>query len=175
MQKEALHWLQSGTIFGPMLVAASAGGLVRLSFGETLADLARLYPAADLAQGGAWAAELAPMVQAIVAGDSRLKAGGPLPFALDMRGTDFQRTVWQALLHIPEGQTRSYAELARSLGVNGGDRAVGGANGANPLAIIVPCHRVIRSDGSLGGYAYGLPMKEALLRREGALPPDLFD
>jgi AraC family transcriptional regulator of adaptative response/methylated-DNA-[protein]-cysteine methyltransferase len=174
MQKEALHWLQRDTVFGPMLMVASAQGLVRLSFGEGAADLARLYPDGDLVEGGAIIAELAPLVEAVVAGYLRPKAGEALPFALDLRGTDFQRSVWQALLQIPEGQTRSYADLSRVLGVSGGDRAVGGANGANPLAIIVPCHRVIRSDGSLGGYAYGLPMKEALLRREGALQPDLF-
>lgn len=174
MQKEALHWLQRDTFFGPMLMVVSAGGLARLSFGEGAADLALRYPNADLVERGAMAAELAPMVEAVVAGYVRPKAGEALPFALDLRGTDFQRAVWRALLDIPEGQTRSYADLSRILGVSGGDRAVGGANGANPIAIVVPCHRVIRSDGSLGGYAYGVPMKEALLRREGALQPDLF-
>jgi AraC family transcriptional regulator of adaptative response/methylated-DNA-[protein]-cysteine methyltransferase len=174
MEKHALHWLQSDTIFGSMLMVVSAAGLTRLTFGEDVADLARFYPATELEQGGAMAVEIAPIVEAIVAGYLRPKASEALPIALDMRGTDFQRAVWQLLLKIPEGQTRSYADLARSLGVVGGDRAVGGANGANPVAIIVPCHRVIRSDGGLGGYAYGVPMKEALLRREGALQPDLF-
>ena len=174
MQTEALHWLTSDTSFGPMLMAVSAAGLVRLSFGEDGSDLARLYPAAEREQGGHRAVELAPTIEAIVAGYLRPKAGEALPLPLDLRGTDFQRAVWQALLHIPEGQTRSYADLARQLGLSGGERAVGAANGANPVAIIVPCHRVIRSDGGLGGYAYGLPMKEALLRREGALQPDLF-
>jgi methylated-DNA-[protein]-cysteine S-methyltransferase len=87
---------------------------------------------------------------------------------LDMRGTEFQLRCWRELLKIPYGQTRSYAELARAVGSPQGFRAVGHANGQNPIAIVVPCHRVIASDGSLGGYGGGLPLKEELLRLEGA-------
>lgn len=89
--------------------------------------------------------------------------------ALAPRGTAFQQQVWQALQAIPYGTTCSYAELARRIGRPTSVRAVGTANGANPIAIIVPCHRVIGSNGSLTGFAGGLPRKAALLRLEGAL------
>lgn len=87
---------------------------------------------------------------------------------LDLRGTDFQRRVWQALGQIPYGQTLSYAELATHLGSPGASRAVGQANHRNPIAIIVPCHRVIAADRTLGGYAGGAAAKQYLLNLEGA-------
>ncbi len=98
-------------------------------------------------------------------------------FPLDLRGTKFQKRCWQALLKIPYGKTRSYAEIAREVGSPQSFRAVGQANHQNPVAIVVPCHRVITSDGKLGGYGGGLAMKEKLLRLEGAMPdvaPKLF-
>lgn len=85
------------------------------------------------------------------------------------RGTDFQQAVWRALMDIPFGQTRTYAEQARAMGRADAVRAVGRANGQNPIAIIIPCHRVIGADGSLTGYAGGLSIKRALLTHEGAL------
>lgn len=85
-------------------------------------------------------------------------------------GTDFQLRVWRALAGIPYGETISYAQLARQLGVPNGTRAVGAANGRNPLPIVLPCHRVIGADGGLTGFGGGLPTKELLLRMEGALP-----
>jgi O-6-methylguanine DNA methyltransferase len=85
---------------------------------------------------------------------------------LDLHGTPFQIQVWQALFSIPYGETRTYAELARTLGYPNAARAVGAANGANPIAIIVPCHRVIGSNGSLTGYGGGLETKEWLLALE---------
>jgi methylated-DNA-[protein]-cysteine S-methyltransferase len=87
---------------------------------------------------------------------------------LQMQGTDFQKTVWNALLHIPFGKTISYLELSRRIGNEKAIRAVGHANGQNPLAIIVPCHRVIGSDGSLTGYGGGLWRKQWLLQHEGS-------
>lgn len=94
---------------------------------------------------------------------------------LDPQGTEFQQRVWDALLQIPYGQTISYLELAKRLGDEHLVRAVGSANGANPIAILIPCHRVIGSDRSLTGYAGGLERKEALLKLEGAIqtPPPL--
>lgn len=85
---------------------------------------------------------------------------------LDLKGTPFQRAVWRQLLNIPYGETRSYGEIARAVGKPLARRAVGRANGQNPLAILVPCHRVIRSDGKLGGYGGGLWRKEYLLALE---------
>ena len=92
---------------------------------------------------------------------------------LDLRGTDFQKRCWQELLKIPYGETRSYAEIARAIGNPAAVRAVGLANGQNPIAIIVPCHRVIGSDGSLTGYGGGLETKRKLLELEGALSGSL--
>jgi methylated-DNA-[protein]-cysteine S-methyltransferase len=85
---------------------------------------------------------------------------------LEMAGTDFQLRVWNRLLQIPYGETRSYGELARALGTPAAVRAVGAANGANPIAIVVPCHRVIGSNGALTGYGGGLPLKRRLLELE---------
>src|SRR5712692_6602428 len=90
-------------------------------------------------------------------------------FPLDLRGTEFQKRCWQALLKIPYGKTCSYADIARQVGSPRSFRAVGQANHQNPVAIVVPCHRVITSAGTLGGYGGGLPMKEKLLRLEGAM------
>ncbi|HJT59839.1 MAG TPA: methylated-DNA--[protein]-cysteine S-methyltransferase, partial [Ktedonobacteraceae bacterium] len=106
---------------------------------------------------------------------ARYMAGERLQFTcpLDMRGTAFQVAVWQELLHIPYGETRSYLDIAQAIGRPAAVRAVGAANGANPIAIIVPCHRVIGSNGSLTGYGGGLPAKEWLLALEkgvGAQP-----
>jgi methylated-DNA-[protein]-cysteine S-methyltransferase len=88
---------------------------------------------------------------------------------LDPAGTDRQRAVWQALCRIPFGETRSYGQLAAAVGNPKASRAVGAANGKNPIAIVIPCHRVIGADGSLTGYGGGLPTKEWLLRHERAL------
>lgn len=90
---------------------------------------------------------------------------------LDLRGTDFQRRVWLALAAIPFGETCTYADLARAIGHPGAVRAVGSANGANPVPIVLPCHRVIRSDGGLGGYGGGVELKRRLLALERARLP----
>ena len=87
---------------------------------------------------------------------------------IEMRGTAFQKTVWQALRDIPPGKTLSYSQLARRIGKSRAMRAVGSANGRNPLCIVVPCHRVISADGSLGGFSAGLDAKRWLLNHEGA-------
>ncbi len=103
----------------------------------------------------------------------RYFAGERIQFScpLDMHGTPFQLQVWQELCRIPYGETRTYGEIARAIGYPGAARAVGAANGANPIAIIVPCHRVIGSDGALTGYGGGLPTKAWLLSLEGAITP----
>jgi O-6-methylguanine DNA methyltransferase len=90
--------------------------------------------------------------------------------SLDLRGTPFQGAVWQALLEIPYGQTKSYLEIAQRVGQPAAVRAVGAANGANPVALVVPCHRVIASDGTLGGYGGGLKLKAKLLSMERSQP-----
>jgi methylated-DNA-[protein]-cysteine S-methyltransferase len=102
--------------------------------------------------------------------------GKRMAFDLELaaEGSAFQRQVWQKLVEIPYGSTRSYGEIARELGVPGASRAVGRANATNPIAIVVPCHRVIGSNGTLTGYAGGIDMKEKLLAFEQGLTPSLF-
>ncbi len=100
-------------------------------------------------------------------------AGTRTAFEIDCapQGTDFQHAVWRALLEIPYGETRSYGEIARAIGQPQAARGVGAANGANPIGLIVPCHRVIGADGSLTGYGGGLPLKRALLAHEAEHRP----
>ncbi|HET9823389.1 MAG TPA: methylated-DNA--[protein]-cysteine S-methyltransferase [Burkholderiaceae bacterium] len=97
--------------------------------------------------------------------------GDPAPgdVPLDLHGSAFQRAVWQALLAIPRGHTRTYGQIAAAVGAGAVARATGGAIGRNPVALIVPCHRVVGANGSLTGFAAGLPRKERLLQHEGAL------
>jgi methylated-DNA-[protein]-cysteine S-methyltransferase len=101
-------------------------------------------------------------------------AGKRTEFDLELAptGTEFQRAVWNALLEIPYGETRSYGEIARAIGQPKAARGVGSANHANPIGLIVPCHRVIGADGSLTGYGGGLPLKQALLAHEAEHRPD---
>ncbi len=161
-----IHWDVAQTSLGAMLVAASEKGVVRLSFGEAPAVLAERFPKAELVQGGAdFAALLAEIVKAA-------EAPGETDFShipVDVAGTPFQQSVWQALRRIPKGETRTYAQLAAEVGRPGAVRAAGSANGANHVSLLIPCHRVIRTDGSLGGYAWGLEIKARLLQLEGAL------
>lgn len=102
-------------------------------------------------------------------------AGDRRTFELVLKpdGTEFQRDVWNGLMTIPFGTTISYAELAERAGYPGAFRAVGAANGANPIAVIMPCHRVVGSDGRLTGFGGGIPTKAALLAHEGVISPDL--
>ncbi|MXZ10522.1 MAG: methylated-DNA--[protein]-cysteine S-methyltransferase [Gemmatimonadetes bacterium] len=93
---------------------------------------------------------------------------------LDLRGTNFQKRVWKLLLEIPFGETRTYGDIARALGNAGASQAVGAANGKNPVAIVVPCHRVIGASGHLTGYAGGMEKKKFLLTHEGVIQPTLF-
>lgn len=156
-----IHWAVAATSLGPMLVAATDKGVCRLSFNEGREALEQRFPHAELVEGGeAFAALLADVIASVeLPGDSR-------HIPLDVQGTAFQEAVWQALRAIPPGETRSYAEIAAVVGKPGAVRAAGSANGANHVAVLIPCHRVIRSDGSLGGYAYGLEIKQKLLERE---------
>lgn len=96
----------------------------------------------------------------------------PVSFPIDARGTAFQCRVWEALRAIPAGKTASYADIARAIGAPSATRAVAGACAANPVAIAIPCHRVLRSDGALSGYRGGVERKRALLAREGVAVPD---
>jgi AraC family transcriptional regulator of adaptative response/methylated-DNA-[protein]-cysteine methyltransferase len=156
-----IEWAVVATSLGPMLVAATNRGVCRLSFSEGREELAARFPNADLVEGGeAFAGLLRQVIEAV----ERPGSAGDIP--LDVRGTAFQERVWAELRKIPPGETRSYAEIAAAAGKPRAVRAAGSANGANNVAVLIPCHRVVRSDGSLGGYAYGLDIKRELLSRE---------
>jgi AraC family transcriptional regulator of adaptative response/methylated-DNA-[protein]-cysteine methyltransferase len=157
-----IRWILAETSLGPMLVAATDKGLCRVSFDEDEGALRARFPHAEIVPGGAALADLAARVVASVESPERDQ---DLP--LDVRGTAFQEAIWQALREIPLGETRSYAELAAAAGTPKAVRAAGSACGANPVSIVVPCHRAQRSDGTLGGYAYGIDRKVALRDREG--------
>ena len=156
-----IHYAQVETTLGRMLVAATETGVCCLSFGEQREDLARRFPRAQLVAAGE---EFRALFAAVAHAVERPGSGDAIP--LDVQGTTFQQRVWALLREIPPGQTRSYGELAAALGNPGASRAVGGANGANAIAVLIPCHRVIAANGTLGGYAYGEPIKRELLRRE---------
>ncbi len=156
-----IWWTITKTSLGRMLVAATAKGICRLSFDEDESELIRRFPNAKIDAGGERLAELVAGAVAAVETPSRMP---DLP--IDVAGTAFQQAVWAELRRIPPGETRSYAQIAAAVGKPAAVRAAGSANGANNVAVLIPCHRVVRSDGSLGGYAYGLDRKQALLDKE---------
>ena len=158
-----IHWSVVDTSLGAMLVAATERGVCCLSFNEDESDLMRRFPEAQLVEAGEEFRDLFRRVTAVVENPTQATLAS---IPLDVKGTAFQQRVWQALREIPAGQTRSYGELAAALGNPKASRAVGGANGANSVAVLIPCHRVIAADGSLGGYAYGTQIKAELLERE---------
>jgi methylated-DNA-[protein]-cysteine S-methyltransferase len=161
------YWHEIDSPVGPLLLAGTAHALTRLHF---QAGPHALRPAKG------WQPAATPFAQ-VQAQLMEYFCGARRSFLLPLapEGTPFQLKVWQALSVIPYGETLSYGELARRLGVSGGARAVGLANGANPLPIVVPCHRVIGADGALTGFGGGLHIKRALLALEGAAcAVDLF-
>jgi epoxyqueuosine reductase len=173
--------LRSATIpspVGPLFLAASARGLVALEFDARLLGQQTIRPNPRNLRAETRRMQFAESAETLrthireleqyFAGDRR-----EFTFALDLRGTDFQVACWRALLAIPYGETRTYADIARAVGRPQGFRAVGMANNRNPIAIIVPCHRVIASDGTLCGYGGGLDVKRKLLELEGALTKPL--
>jgi AraC family transcriptional regulator of adaptative response/methylated-DNA-[protein]-cysteine methyltransferase len=157
-----VHWAVLPTSLGPMLVGATEMGVCCLAFGEGEAELQARFPRAELLAAGEDFRDLFAQVVAAV----EQPGPGSAAIPLDVKGTAFQQRVWEELRRIPHGETRSYSELASALGNPKASRAVGGANGANNVAVLIPCHRVIAADGTLGGYAYGLEIKAELLKRE---------
>ena len=157
-----IRWAVVDTRLGQMLLAATEKGICRLSFDEDEAELKRRFPKATIEEGGAAMQEL---VKGAIAAIDHPAQMPDLP--LDVQGTAFQQAVWQELRKIPAGETRSYADIAAAVGKPKAVRAAGSANGANNVAVLIPCHRVVRTDGTLGGYAYGLDRKKKLLELEG--------
>lgn len=163
-----ISWAVGDTRFGQALVAATERGICRVSFDLDPFPLLRDHPGATLDEDGQ-----AALVRAGFAAIDDPSLAADLP--LDCGGTAFQRRVWDELRRIPAGQTCSYLDIARALGDPKATRAVGGANRANRVAVLIPCHRVIGANGGLGGYAWGLDRKRALLAAEtkaaqGSLP-----
>ncbi|WP_442756317.1 methylated-DNA--[protein]-cysteine S-methyltransferase [Methylocystis sp. JAN1] len=156
---------------GLALVATSDKGVCSLWFGdaaEQLRDELRArFRKATLVEADDDRDNLAAAALALIEAP-----GSPVSFPIDARGTPFQRRVWEALRAIPPGQTASYADVAKAIGAPAATRAVAGACAANPVAIAIPCHRVLRSDGALSGYRGGVERKRALLAREGVAVPD---
>jgi O-6-methylguanine DNA methyltransferase len=171
---ETLHSTIFTSPVGPLFLAASDRGLVALEFEARLPGQQTIRPnPRDLraeAKGMRFE-ESASAMQAYVQQLEEYFAGKrrEFTFAPDLRGTNFQLACWNALIAIPYGETRSYGDIARAVGRPQGFRAVGMANNRNPVAIVVPCHRVIASDGTLCGYGGGLDVKRKLLELEGAL------
>jgi len=156
------------TVLGRILVGRSQRGICAIFLGEdaqTLRDqLAAEFPSIELqADQGSLQRELSQVIGFI---DKDQSEG---VINLDIGGTEFEQKVWQALCGIPAGKTRSYGDVARDLGVPEAVRAVAGACAANVLAIAIPCHRVVRSDGSISGYRWGIERKRALLAEESAV------
>jgi AraC family transcriptional regulator of adaptative response/methylated-DNA-[protein]-cysteine methyltransferase len=172
-----LQWAAVDTVLGAVLVAVSPDGIcaVRIDAGATAADvvagdptgmLAEVraeLPHAELVHDPDGLVHVTAAVEALARGE-RVEADLPL----DMAGTAFQARVWQALQEIPAGQTRTYTEVAEAIGSPTSVRAVARACATNPVALVVPCHRVVRSDGSLAGYRWGLAVKRSLLDAEQA-------
>ena len=166
---EDVRWSLVDTVLGTALVATTRRGVCMVELGSNAdvleSKLRAEFPKAGLQRVDAGRDEfLAPRLRAVA---ERL-AGRVAEVPLDLVGTAFQKKVWDALMKIPAGETRSYAELAVQLGHPRGARAVANACGRNKDAVLVPCHRVVRGDGSLGGYRWGLPVKQRLLDREAA-------
>jgi AraC family transcriptional regulator of adaptative response/methylated-DNA-[protein]-cysteine methyltransferase len=162
---ETIRYVVTDSPLGPLLVAATSRGICRLTFNEDAGALHRRFPNADIRPDDG---TIAPWVEGAMKAIRTPSEAPDVP--VDVRGTAFQEAVWQELRKIPLGETRSYADIAAAIGQPGAVRAVGTANGSNPVSVLVPCHRVIRADGSLGGYGGGIENKKKLLAAEGITP-----
>lgn len=162
---EPIRYALAACTLGHVLVAATARGVCAVTMGDDSASLieglTRSFPKAQLVGGEP---SFQALVGRVVAAIETPSMAAKLP--LDVRGTAFQHRVWKALAAIPPGETRSYLEVAKALGAPTSSRAVAQACGANPTAVLVPCHRVVRGDGGLSGYRWGVKRKAALLERE---------
>lgn len=172
---EEIRWSIVGTALGQAMVATTARGICMVELGNDADVLVRKlraeFPRARLQQVDAGRDEfLAPRVRLVADALAGERAGTQPRVPVDLIGTAFQKRVWDALMKIPPGETRSYAELAAALDAPKAARAVASACAHNRIAIVVPCHRVIRGDGSLGGYRWGLALKQQLLQWERREP-----
>jgi len=153
---------------GRLLIASTDHGLLGIGFlqngvEEAVSRLEKAYPGDTLVEDLATNRDALNQLQEYFQGRRRV-----FTLPLELRGTEFQRSVWEAVAGVPYGETRSYGYIARKLGKPKAYRAVGAANGANPIPIVIPCHRIIGSDGSMTGFGGGIPIKEKLLVLEKA-------
>jgi AraC family transcriptional regulator, regulatory protein of adaptative response / methylated-DNA-[protein]-cysteine methyltransferase len=166
-----IRYTLAASPLGRMMVAATDRGVCAIAFGkddaELVEDLRTRFNKAQLLQAKGNSGWLAEAVNFVASQTTEHPLGATFP--LDVRATAFQQRVWKALQEIPRGETRSYSELAREIGQSTAARAVAAACGANPLAVAVPCHRVLGKDGSLTGYRWGVERKRKLLAAEGAI------
>ncbi|HKD83469.1 MAG TPA: methylated-DNA--[protein]-cysteine S-methyltransferase [Terriglobales bacterium] len=159
---ETLYYSQMASPVGPLLIGVSQTALVILEFDRGLPQVIN-GERVEWQESESRTRPVRRQLEEYFAGKRR-----KFDLDLDLRGTEFRKRCWQELLRIPYGETRSYGEIARAVGNPKGPRAVGQANHYNPIAIIVPCHRVLAGGCQLGGYGGGLPVKAFLLRLEGA-------
>jgi AraC family transcriptional regulator of adaptative response/methylated-DNA-[protein]-cysteine methyltransferase len=165
-----IHYTVAATPIGKVLLAATAQGVCSIQFGDALATLeAKLraeYPKAEIVRSDQKLLEQMNALRAMITGED----GASVP--LDIRATAFQRRVWEALQAIPRGETKSYGQIAAEIGHPKAARAVARACATNPVAVAIPCHRVVREDGAAGGYRWGAERKKKLLALEAAVPTD---
>ena len=181
----AIRYGHADSLFGRLFIASTPRGICHMAFEDAREDegegegenrgaggkaagverLRRMFPAADIRPGDA---ALHDDAAAALAGAMSGDWSGVEPVRLHLRGSPFQIKVWEALLRIPPAALASYGDVAGSIGRSDASRAVAGAIGANPVAVLIPCHRVIRASGHLGGYAWGVARKRALIGREAA-------
>ena len=165
MTVDTISYATGESALGPVLVARSISGVCAILIGaddnELMMDLAARFPKAKLVADEAVVKDDLAKVTRFVD-----KPTEGLDLALDLRGTPFQRRVWEALRMIPVGTTVTYSKLAKSIGAPNAVRAVAGACAANPIALAVPCHRVVGSDGDLTGYYWGIERKRELIKKE---------
>jgi AraC family transcriptional regulator of adaptative response/methylated-DNA-[protein]-cysteine methyltransferase len=165
-----IHYTIAPTAIGQMLVAATAQGICSIQFGDVAATLERElhneYPKAEIIRSDGQLGEQVKALRAVIQGESNIS----LP--LDIQATAFQRRVWQELQTIPRGATKSYSKIAADIGHPKAARAVARACATNPVAVAIPCHRVVREDGEMGGYRWGVERKKKLLALEGVSQKD---
>jgi AraC family transcriptional regulator of adaptative response/methylated-DNA-[protein]-cysteine methyltransferase len=160
-----IHCTVMATELGKLLVATTPRGVCAVRFGESeaalLRELKRDFEAAEIQRDDEGLEPVANQIKQLLNGSK-----APLKIPLDLRGTAFQQMVWKELRRIPAGQTRSYTEVAKTIGRPKAVRAVANACASNPVALVVPCHRVVQKDGSMAGYRWGVKRKKALLEKE---------
>lgn len=158
---ETIRYGEGGSSLGPFLAALSGRGLAFLAFDADRAALAARFPGVVLVEDADGLRDAIGELASLIDGP-----GGSCRLPLDLQGSDFELRVWQALRDVPAGTTATYGEIAARLGVPRQAREVGEACAANTLAVVVPCHRIVKKDGSISGYRWGVRRKRELLARE---------